>query len=160
MQVGVTVSGAPVELNRALVRITRGSGWAGTADFSKVILTGAVGFHYFAGFTGGRKAICPGLASAQTIETTHMLAMDFEQGGRRAGVGAGLLQGNAVSAECERISAMIDPAFIVNTIVNERGEPEQVFAGHWRAAHQRACESYAADHSGTVNEKRAIVIVS
>ena len=148
VQVGTTQSGATVELNRAL------------KEFRKIILTGAVGFHYFAGFTGGRKAICPGLASAQTIETTHMLAMDFEQGGRRAGVGAGLLQGNAVSAECERIAAMIDPAFIVNTIVNERGEPEQVFAGHWRAAHQRACESYAANHSGTVNEKRALVIVS
>ena len=148
VQVGTTQSGATVELNRAL------------KEFRKIILTGAVGFHYFAGFTGGRKAICPGLASAQTIETTHMLAMDFEQGGRRAGVGAGLLQGNAVSAECERIAAMIDPAFIVNTIVNERGEPEQVFAGHWRAAHQQACESYAANHSGTVNEKRAIVIVS
>src|SRR5205809_335235 len=95
MQVGVTVSGAPVELNRAL------------KDFSKVILTGAVGFHYFAGFTGGRKAICPGLASARTIEATHMLAMDFELGGRRAGVGTGLLDGNAVNEECERVAALI-----------------------------------------------------
>src|SRR5207249_3477269 len=160
MQVGVTVSGAPVELNRALVRTTRGSGWAGTADFSKVILTGAVGFHYFAGFTGGRKAICPGLASAKTTEATHMLALDFERGGRRAGVGTGLLKGNAVSDECERIVAMIGPTFLVNTIVNERGNPEQVFAGHWRTAHERACEFYAATHSQRIDEKRDVVIVS
>ena len=160
MQVGVTVSGAPVELNRALVRTTRGSGWAGTADFSKVILTGAVGFHYFAGFTGGRKAICPGLASARTIEATHMLAMDFELGGRRAGVGTGLLDGNLVNEECQRVAALIDPVFIVNTIVDERGSVSEILAGHWRAAHRRACDVYARSHSQRILERRDLVIVS
>jgi nickel-dependent lactate racemase len=147
-QIGVTDSRTPIEVNRAL------------KEFSKVILTGAVGFHYFAGFTGGRKSICPGLASARTIEATHMLALDFERGGRRAGVGSGLLKGNAVSEECERVAAMINPAFLVNAIVDERGRPEQVFAGHWRAAHERACEAYAATHSQTIAEKREVVIVS
>src|ERR1041385_8273836 len=65
-------------------------------EFSRVFLTGGITFHYFAGFTGGRKSICPGLASAKTIEATHMLALDFERGGRKAGVGTGLLDGNAV----------------------------------------------------------------
>ena len=147
-EVGVNASGAPVELNRAL------------KDFDKVILTGAVGFHYFAGFTGGRKAICPGLASAQTIEATHMLAMDFQSGGRRAGVGSGLLDQNAVNEECERIAAMIDPAFMVNAIVDERGRVREIFAGHWRAAHRRACESYAQSHSQPIAGKRGIVIAS
>lgn len=145
---GTTEQGAPVEVNRAL------------RDFSKVILTGAVGFHYFAGFTGGRKSICPGLASAKTIEATHMLAMDFERGGRRAGVGAGLLEGNAVSEECERVTALINPAFLVNVVVDERGRIEQVFAGDWREAHRRACHTYAASHSKQINEKREVVIVS
>src|SRR5712691_7655731 len=148
VQIGATANGAAVEVNRAL------------KDFSKVILTGAVGFHYFAGFTGGRKAICPGLASAETIEATHMLALDFERGGRRAGVGAGLLEGNAVSEECERVAQMIDPAFIVNTIVDERGRIEQVFAGDWRAAHARACEVYASSHAQQISEKRELVVVS
>lgn len=143
-----TSDGSPVEVNRAL------------KDFSNVILTGGIAFHYFAGFTGGRKAICPGLASAQTIEATHMLAMDFEHGGRRQGVGTGLLNGNAVSESCEKVAAMIDPAFLVNAIVDERGRPEQVFAGDWRAAYTRACESYAAAHSQRINEKRELVIAS
>src|SRR6266850_8319731 len=128
IQIGVMEHGAPIEVNRAL------------KEFSKVILTSAVGFHYFAGFSGGRKSICPGLAAAQTIEATHMLALDFEQGGRRAGVGAGLLQGNAVSEECEHIASMIDPVFSINAIVDERGRCEKVFAGHWRTGHARACE--------------------
>jgi nickel-dependent lactate racemase len=148
VRLGTSDDGLPIEVNRAL------------KDFSKVILTGAVGFHYFAGFNGGRKAICPGLAAAKTIKATHMLALDFERGGRRAGVGTGLLKGNAVSEACERVAALIDPAFLVNTIVNERGQPEQVFAGHWRAAHEKACESYAAAHSQQISEKRELVIVS
>jgi len=125
-----------------------------------VILTGAVSFHYFAGFTGGRKAICPGLAAAETIKATHMLALDFERGGRRAGVAAGSLKGNAVNEECERIAAMIDPAFIVNAIVDDRGRVEKVFAGDWRAAHARACEVYASSHAQRIPEKRELVIVS
>ncbi|HEX5703303.1 MAG TPA: nickel-dependent lactate racemase [Pyrinomonadaceae bacterium] len=148
VQIGLTDHGTPIEVNSAL------------KEFSKVILTGAVGFHYFAGFTGGRKSICPGLASARTIEATHMLALDFERGGRRAGVGSGLLKGNAVSEECERVAALINPAFLVNTIVDERGRPEQVFAGDWRTAHERACEAYTATHSQTIAEKRDLVIVS
>src|SRR5207253_2748888 len=148
IQIGTMERGAPIEVNRAL------------KEFSKVIVTGAVGFHYFAGFTGGRKSICPGLASAPTIEATHMLALDFERGGRRAGVGAGLLDGNAVNEECERVASMIDPVFSVNAIVDERGRPEKIFAGHWRTAHAKACEDYAAAHSLRIPEKREVVIVS
>jgi nickel-dependent lactate racemase len=148
MEVGMMASGTPIEVNRAL------------KEFSKVILTGAVGFHYFAGFTGGRKSICPGLASAKTIEATHMLALDFERGGRRQGVGTGLLDGNAVSEECERVAAVIDPAFSINAIVNENGRVEKIFAGNWRAAHRHACEDYLANHSLKISEKRDLVIVS
>ena len=148
MRIGIDANGAVVEVNRAL------------KEFSKVILTGAVSFHYFAGFTGGRKAICPGLASAETIKATHMRALDFERGGRRAGVGAGSLSGNAVNEGCERVAALIDPAFLVNAIVDDRGRVEQVFAGDWRAAHARACEVYASAHTRRIPEKRELVIVS
>ena len=145
---GTTSNGTPVEVNRAL------------KDFSRVILTGAVGFHYFAGFTGGRKSICPGLAAARTITATHMLALDFERGGRRAGVGAGQLDGNAVHEECERVAALIDPTFLVNTIVDERGRAVKVFAGHWQTAHREACEAYGAAHALRIHKKRETVVVS
>jgi nickel-dependent lactate racemase len=148
IRIGAMERGAPIEVNRAL------------KQFSKVIITGAVGFHYFAGFTGGRKSICPGLASAETIEATHMLALDFERGGRRAGVGAGLLDGNAVNQECERVAAMIEPAFSISAIVDGTGRPEKIYAGHWRSAHRRACEDYLSAHSVRIPEKRDVVIVS
>lgn len=148
IQIGTTKSGEPVEINRAL------------KEFSKVILTGGVGFHYFAGFTGGRKSICPGLASARTIEATHMLALDFEHGGRRENAGTGLLDGNAVSDACEHVANLINPAFSISTIVNAQGRTENIFAGHWRAAHRRACEEYLSTHSQAISEKRDLVIVS
>jgi nickel-dependent lactate racemase len=148
IQVGTMERGTPIEVNRAL------------KEFSKVIITGAVGFHYFAGFTGGRKSICPGLASARTIESTHMLALDFERGGRRQDVGTALLDGNAVSDECERVAEIIDPAFSINAIVDDHGRVEKIFAGHWRAAHRKACADYLAGHSARIPQKRDVVIVS
>src|SRR5581483_3615345 len=147
-QIGSMEDGTPIEVNRALT------------EFSRVIITGAVGFHYFAGFTGGRKSICPGLASARTIEATHMLALDFERGGRRDSVGAGLRDGNAVSEACERVAERIAPVFTINAIVDENGHVEKIFAGHWRAAHRRACQVYLTHHSVEISEKREVVIAS
>jgi nickel-dependent lactate racemase len=148
VSLGVTDRDNPVEVNRAL------------KEFSRVILTGAIGFHYFAGFTGGRKSICPGLASARTIEATHMLALDFETGGRRAGVGTGRLDGNPVNEECERIAALIEPRFSLNAVVDQRGRVVRVYAGHWRAAHRAGCEDYLTTHSVSIEERRDLVIVS
>ena len=145
---GETERGTPVELDRALF------------DYSHVILTGAIGFHYFAGFTGGRKSVCPGLASARTVEATHLQALDFERGGRRAGVGAGRLDGNAVHEECERIAAECAPSFLVNTVTDERGRVVRLYAGDWRTAHRRACAEYADSHSVKIPEKRALVVAS
>ncbi|HEV2765759.1 MAG TPA: nickel-dependent lactate racemase, partial [Pyrinomonadaceae bacterium] len=145
---GTTERGTPVELNRALT------------EHSHVILTGGINFHYFAGFTGGRKSVCPGLASARTVAATHLHALDAATGGRRAGVGAGRLDGNAVHEECERVAAEVAPSFLVNAVVDERGRAVAVYAGDWRAAHRRACAEYADTHTVTFEEKRPLVVVS
>ena len=146
--IGTMENGTPITVNRAL------------REFTRVILTGAVGYHYFAGFTGGRKSVCPGLAGSETIEATHMLALDFERGGRRPGVGSGLLKGNAVSEGCEHVASLLNPAFAINAIVDDRGRAEKIFAGHWKNAHARACEAYVAGHSMQIAEQREAVIVS
>jgi nickel-dependent lactate racemase len=148
VSLGVTERGTPVELNRALF------------EHSHVIITGAVGFHYFAGFTGGRKSICPGLASRRTIEATHLHALDFERGGRRAGVGAGRLYGNAVHEEGERIAAEAAPSFLINTVTDESGRVVRLYAGDWRVAHRLACAEYADSHTIKIKERRALVVVS
>jgi len=145
---GNTESGVTVEVNSAL------------REFSHILVIGGITFHYFAGFTGGRKSVCPGLASAKTIEATHMLALDFETGGRRAGVRAGLLDGNAVHEACDRVAALVAPTFAINTIVNEQKRAVKLFCGDWRLSHRAACDHYLEQYSVTIAEKRDVVIVS
>lgn len=145
---GTTVNGTPIELNSALV------------EYSKVVLTGAINFHYFAGFTGGRKSICPGLASARAIEATHRLALNFKTGRRRDGVGTGLLEGNAVHEECENVTSVINPSFSINSVVDESGRAVKIYAGDWRSAHRIGCLEYLKSHSVEIEDKREVVLVS
>lgn len=148
VNLGETKRGLPTELNRAL------------KEHDHVIITGAVGFHYFAGFSGGRKSICPGLASSKTVTATHKLALDFETMTRREGVGTGMLEGNAVHEECEEVASIINPSFLINTVTDEKGRAVKLYAGHWREAFRRACDEYAANNSFPIEEKRELVIVS
>lgn len=149
IRMGAISNGIPVELNRALT------------EFDHVVLIGGVTFHYFAGFTGGRKLICPGLASAKTISSTHKLAFDCETKTRRDGVGTGLLDGNAVhEAFLEAASMIKPPSFSVNAIVNDSGDVAELFCGDWLKSHRAACDAYAARNTVTVADKRDLVIVS
>ncbi len=142
------IGGAPIELSRVLT------------DHDHVIIVGGITFHYFAGFTGGRKLICPGLASAQTISATHALAFDFKSKTRQSGVGPGLLDGNAVHEAFMEVVKKINPSFSINTITNDKGEAVELFCGDWIEAHRAGCEFYAADHSIEITEKRDLVIAS
>lgn len=148
VNLGETSGGIPIQLNRALT------------EHDRVIIVGGVSFHYFAGFTGGRKLICPGLAATRTISETHRLAFDCETKRRRAGVGAGLLDGNAVHEAFTEIVAQLPPAFAVNAIVNDAGEVVDLLTGDWIESHRAACDVYAANHTVKIAEKRNIVVVS
>ncbi|HEX8368255.1 MAG TPA: nickel-dependent lactate racemase [Pyrinomonadaceae bacterium] len=148
LKLGETAAGIPIELNRAL------------KEHDHVIIVGGITFHYFAGFTGGRKLVCPGLASSRTISETHRLAFDCETKSRRVGVGAGLLQGNAVHEAFTEIVEKINPSFSINAFVNDKGEAVDLFCGGWRAAHEKACAVYASQNTIEITEKRELVIVS
>ena len=142
------INSAPIELNKTLT------------EYDRVILVGGVSFHYFAGFTGGRKLICPGLASEKTISATHKIAFDCETKTRRENVATGILKGNAVHQAFVEVASKINPSFAFNTIVDENGAATEVFCGEWIASHEKACEFYAAQNSIEIGEKRDIVIVS
>ena len=148
IRLGETSGGIPIELNRALT------------EHDHVILVGGVSFHYFAGFTGGRKLICPGLASAKTVSDTHKLAFDCETRSRRDGVDTGLLDGNAVNEAFMEAVAKINPVFAISTIVDDAGRAVDLFCGNWKQSHRAACDAYAAEHTIKITEKRDLVIVS
>ncbi|MEP6945843.1 MAG: nickel-dependent lactate racemase [Acidobacteriota bacterium] len=148
VRLGETTGGLTVELNRALV------------DHDHVILIGGASFHYFAGFTGGRKLICPGLASSRTVSATHKLAFDCEKMDRRDGVGAGLLDGNAVHESFVEAASKAAPGFAITTIVNDAGEIVDIFCGDWISSHRAACDQYALANTVELTEKRHFVVVS
>lgn len=148
VRLGETENGTPVELNRALV------------EHDHVITIGAIGFHYFAGFTGGRKLICPGLASSRTISETHRLAFDCEQNARREGVDTGILTGNAVHEAFVEVVKKRPPSFSIHTFVNEAGELTDLICGDWLSSHEKACELYAQQNTIEVSEKKNFIIAS
>ena len=148
VRVGETSGGIPVELNRAVL------------DHDHVILVGGVTFHYFAGFTGGRKLICPGLASSRTINETHKLAFDFKHRKRRDGVDTGVLDGNAVNEAFMESVSLAEPSFAISTLVNDDGAAVNLFCGNWRTSHRAACDAYAAEHTIEGKEKHPVVVVS
>jgi nickel-dependent lactate racemase len=147
-KVGETISGIPVELDWVLT------------EFEHVVIIGNVTFHYFAGFTGGRKLICPGLASAKTIAATHKLAFDCEKKDRRQGVGTGLLDGNAVHEVFVEAAAKTKITFAINTIVDNAGNITDLFCGDWIASHREACQCFADGHTLEIVHKREVVIAS
>jgi nickel-dependent lactate racemase len=148
VRLGETSSGIPVELNRQLLQ------------HDHIFLVGGISFHYFAGFTGGRKLICPGLASSRTISETHRLAFDCATLSRRKGVGTGLLEGNSVHEAFVEAARFIGSPFSINTIVNESGECIDLYCGDLIRSHRAACSAYEADRTIEIDSKRPIVIAS
>ncbi|MBK8231206.1 MAG: nickel-dependent lactate racemase [Candidatus Eisenbacteria bacterium] len=146
--VGDTPRGTPVELNRRLTQADR------------VILVGAIGFHYFAGFSGGRKGILPACASDRSIQANHLLGFDRATLSKAPGVETARLDGNPVSEDMEDAARLLPPTYLLNTVLDDRGSIAALYAGHWYGAHRRGCAEYLAAHSVVVREQRPIVIAS
>jgi nickel-dependent lactate racemase len=64
VDLGVTSRGTPVRVNKKLL------------EHDRILLINSVEPHYFAGYTGGRKSILPGVSSYETIEANHRLALE------------------------------------------------------------------------------------
>jgi len=146
--IGTTSRGTPVELNRDLV------------DADRVILFGAIGFHYFAGFSGGRKAVLPACASVRSIQRNHLLAFDHETLTKAAGVESAIMDGNPVSEDMEEAAAVFGADFLVNTVLDGRDRICALYAGHWRLAHRKGCADYLASHLASATERRPVVVTS
>ncbi|HSE18137.1 MAG TPA: nickel-dependent lactate racemase [Pyrinomonadaceae bacterium] len=145
---GTTARGTQVILNRRLIEADR------------VIVVGAISLHYIAGFSGGRKAILPGCAAERSIQANHLLSFDLETLEKRSGIASGCLDGNPVHEDMIEAVGMLNPSFLVNTVLDGHNEIVAVYTGHWRDAHRRGCEEYLASHTVVVDERRPLVIVS
>jgi len=146
--IGKTSRGTEVYLNKILLQ----------AD--KVILTGAINYHYFAGFTGGRKSLIPGLSGLSTIVNNHKLCLDFDAKKIMKGIAPGELKNNPLNLDLEEATSLIPPTFIVNSILNEDGKITGLFSGHWLESHHKGCSFYHKFSSMPIKEKKGVAIVS
>jgi lactate racemase len=124
------------------------------------VLTGAIGFHYYAGFTGGRKSICPGLAAPETIAANHLLALQPQGSGRHPAARAGRLDGNPVHLDMREACAAVAPAYLLNVITGPAGRVEAAVAGHWEQAHRRGCDLLLARRAVGFHGPRPLAVVS
>jgi nickel-dependent lactate racemase len=123
---GTTRRGTPVSVN------------TGVLEAEVKILTGRIVPHYFAGFSGGRKALIPGVAGFDTIESNHRLTLAPERGIHPA-VAACSLSENPVHLDMLEAAAMVGPDFCINTLLDTRGRMLGAVAGHWERAHEVGC---------------------
>lgn len=138
---GTTSRGTPVEAFKHVVE----------ADFR--IALGVIQPHYFAGFSGGAKALVPGVCSRTTIEHNHGLMM-------QPGVASGVLEGNPVREDIEEATALIGLDFIFNVVVDSEHSVVVSVAGHPVDAHRRACAWLRGQIQEVIASPADIVLVS
>lgn len=128
VDLGRTASGLPVQINR---RIT---------EANRVIVTGTIGLHYFAGFGGGRKGLVPGVASRTTCMATHFAIFNPPQiGGRHPAARPAVLAGNPVHEAILDAARMVAPDFLLNTVLTADKQIAGVFCGDLERAHLAGC---------------------
>jgi len=121
--IGTTSRGTPVDINRRVIE----------ADFR--ISTGFIEPHFFAGFSGGRKSIAPGVFSVRSAYHNHGYQMI-----EHPKVRAGILHGNPIHEDMIEQAQMAKLNFIVNVLLNKQNEITHVVAGHPFQAHEKGCQ--------------------
>ena len=94
------------------------------------IVTGFIEPHLMAGFSGGRKLICPGLASVQTVKAFHGPTLMDHVNARE-----GCLEGNPVHAESLAVARMARVDFAVSVALDETRNMVGVFSGELEESH-------------------------
>jgi len=141
--VGTTDAGNDVWLNRAFV------------DCDVRILTGFIEPHFFAGFSGGGKAVMPGMAHLDTVLRNHN-AEHMDSPRARWGT----REGNPLWEEIREAAAMVSPTFLLNVTLNRNRDVTGVFAGHWDEAHAAGCASVKGAAMVELEQPFDIVITS
>jgi nickel-dependent lactate racemase len=143
VSLGKTSFGTPVEVSRAVYE----------ADLR--ISIGKVEPHEFAGFSGGRKSVLPGIASERTIEINHRPDMLMSPEAR-----PGDLSKNPIHLDMVEAAGMLKIHFTVNLVVNQAGETIGVFAGGIEEAHAAAVGFMRSFCQITLKEQPDIIVTT
>jgi lactate racemase len=116
------------------------------------VCLGNLEFHYFAGFSGGAKAILPGCASRECINANHARMVDPR-------AAAGRLEDNPVRLDLEEGVDQVGVDFILNAVADGEHRVVAAFAGDVTAAHRAGCAWLAERGTVPVPAQADIVVV-
>ncbi len=119
---GVLPSGCKLTVNKAVA----------CADM--VVAEGFIEPHFFAGFSGGRKSILPGVASAESVMSNHcgrLIGSEYSRTGN--------LEHNPLHEDMMAAARMCKLEYIVNVVIDAEKKIVKTFAGDTFAAHEAGC---------------------
>ncbi len=141
VKIGTTSAGTPVNIFRPVV------------EADKRICLGNIEYHYFAGYSGGAKAIMPGVSNNEAIQVNHRMMVQEE-------AKAGALEHNPVREDIEEVAQLISLDFIVNVVLDEGKNIIKAVAGHYLTAHRAGCRFLDKLYKVEIPEPADIVVVS
>jgi len=119
------------------------------------IVTGLIEPHLMAGFSGGRKAIMPGICAFETVRVLH----GYEAMAHERAV-EGIIEGNPVHEEIMYVAKKARVDFMVNVTLNERRGITGIFAGDLETAHEEGVAFMRTQCRDTVDEPVDAVITT
>ncbi|HBE80166.1 MAG TPA: nickel-dependent lactate racemase [Firmicutes bacterium] len=141
IHLGVTSFGTPVDIFRTV------------ADADRRICLGNIEYHYFAGYSGGAKAIMPGVSTRAAIQANHSkMVLDEAK--------AGEMNKNPVRRDIDEVLSFVPIDFIVNVVLDEHKNIIKAVAGHPIKAHRVGCEFLDRLYKVRIKEQADIVVVS
>lgn len=141
VHLGVTSAGTPVDITRVV------------AEADRRICLGNVEYHYFAGYSGGAKAIMPGCSTRAAIQSNHSMMV-------RAEAAAGNLKTNPVRRDIEDAAALCGIDYILNVVLGEHKEILRAAAGDVTLAHRELCAFLDKIYLNELPQAADIVLVS
>lgn len=139
---GILPSGGELWLNKAAI------------DADLLLAEGFMEPHFFAGFSGGRKSVLPGVAARKTVLYNHNSAFIQNERAR-----AGSLIGNPIHEDMAAAAKMANLVFILNVILDEQKKIAAAFTGEPEIAHAAGC-TCLADHAGLTVSQTSIVLTT
>jgi len=141
VRLGTTSFGTPVDVFQEVARADR------------VICLGNIEYHYFAGYSGGAKAIMPGVSTTAAIQLNHSKMVEDTSA-------AGRIEGNNVRTDIDEVARFVNIDFIVNVVLNEEKQIIKAVAGDYIKAHREGCAFLDKLYKIRIEKKADIVLVS
>jgi len=138
---GFTKRGTPIDI------------FTEVAEADMRICLGNIEYHYFAGYSGGAKAIMPGVSTRAAIQANHSRMVESE-------AKTGNLDTNPVRLDLEEAIESCPIDFIVNVVLDKKKQIIKAVAGHYIKAHREGCKFLDVANKIEIENKADIVITT